>query len=297
MRTAAFLIASSLVTSLALAQAAPPSVYAPPEIPTEADGTNLGAVHMDFSVSYFTDYIYRGVEVFETPGAEDQLNLQFDGKVSFDLGKLPHPFVNVFVNVADDDPVSDFQEIRPTVGFDWTVKPIVISAGYTAYIYPDRDDYATSEAFLKIALDENVMFGGKSVPTPYVMGAYDFDLYDGVYLEAGVEYKLKFQEIGLTLNFLGNIAYVSNWDAFPVGDAGPFAGFFTSPTTTDTTVSGLQHWQVGVVGEYSLNTLFNISDRYGEWLVRGCLYYTSDLDSDINATDQVWGGAGITFRY
>jgi hypothetical protein len=297
MRTAAFLIASSVLTSLALAQLAPPSVYAPPEIPTEADGTNLGAVHMEFSVSYFTDYIYRGVEVFETPGAEDQLNLQFDGRVSFDLGKLPHPYVNVFVNVADDDPVSDFQEIRPTVGFDWTVKPIVISAGYTAYIYPDRDDQATSEAFLKLSLDENVLFGGQSVPLPYVMGAYDFDLYDGIYLEAGLEYKLEFEELGLALNFIGSVAYVSNWDAFPEGDAGPFAGFFTSPLTTEDTVSGLQHWQVGVVGDYSLNTLFNIPDRYGEWLLRGYLYYTSDFDSEINATDQIWGGAGITFRY
>ncbi|GIW75539.1 MAG: hypothetical protein KatS3mg104_0602 [Phycisphaerae bacterium] len=56
------------------------------------------------------------MELFEAPGSEDQLNLQFDGKISFDLGKLPHPFVQVFVNVAENDPVSNFQEIRPTVG-------------------------------------------------------------------------------------------------------------------------------------------------------------------------------------
>jgi hypothetical protein len=297
MRTAALLIASSVATSLAFAQPAPPSVYAPPEIPTEADGTNLGAVNLDFSVSYFTDYVYRGVEVFEAPGAEDQLNLQFDGKVSFDLGKLPHPYVSVFVNVAEEDPVSDFQEIRPTVGFDWTVKPLVVSAGYTGYIYPDRDDFSTSEAFLKLSLDKNVLFGGESVPTPYVMGAYDFDVYDGVYIEAGIEYMVKFEEIGLSLNFMGSVAYVNNWNAFPEGDLGAFPGFFTTAETTDETISGMQHWQVGVVGEYSLNTLFDIPDRYGEWLLRGELYYTSDFDSDINATDQIWGGGGITFRY
>ncbi len=286
-----------MLGSLALAQVAPPSVYAPPEIASEVDGTNLGAVHMELSFSYFTDYVYRGVEVFEVPGPEDQLNLQLDGKVAFDLGKLPHPYVGVFVNVSDDDPISDFQEIRPTVGFDWTVKPIVISAGYTTYIYPDRDERGTSEVFLKIALDENVLFGGKTVPAPYALAVYDFDLYDGIYLEAGIEYKLKFEEIGLTLNFLGNVAFVSGWESFPQDGSSTFPGFFTSPLTTDQTIDGFQHWQVGVVGEYSLNNLLNVSSRYGEWSIRGYLYYTNSLDDKINATEQLWGGAGLTFRY
>lgn len=297
MRTAVFLITAGVWSTTLLAQPSPPSVYAPPELPTEAEGTNQGAVNLDFSVSYFTDYIHRGVELFEAPGAEDQLNLQFDGKIAFDLGKLPHPFVQVFVNVAENDPVSNFQEIRPTVGFDWTIKPLVISAGYTTYLYPDRDDFETSEVFLRLGLDQTITVGGQSIPTPYVMGAYDFDLYDGVYLEAGLEYGLKFEDIGLALNFIGNVAYVSNWDAYPMGNDGPFAGIFTTPQTTDATISGLQHWQVGVIGEYSLNQLLNISPRYGEWLLRGYLFYTSDFDADINATDQIWGGAGITFRY
>jgi len=297
MRIASLAIVSMLLSSMTLAQSAPESVYAPPELPTEADGTNLGAVHMELSLTYFTDYVYRGVEVFEVPGPEDQLNLQIDSKVSFDLGKLPHPFVSVFVNVAEDDPISDFQEIRPVVGFDWTVKPVVVSAGYVGYIYPDRDDLSTSEAFLKIALDENVLFGGQTVPAPYVKGAYDFDLYDGMYLEAGIEYKLKFEDIGLTLNFMGNVAYVSGWKSQIETDTGPLPGFFTTTLTDEDTIDGLQHWQVGVVGEYSLNDLFNFSTRYGDWSLRGYLFYTTDFDEKINATDQIWGGGGITFRY
>ncbi len=297
MRIASFAIVSTLFTSLTLAQPAPESVYAPPEVPSGEDGTNLGAVHMELSLSYFTDYVYRGVEVFEVDGPEDKLNLQLDGKVSFDLGKLPHPFVSVFVNVAEDDPISDFQEIRPTVGFDWTIKPIVISAGYVGYIYPDRDDLSTSEVFLKVALDENVLFGGQTVPAPYAMAAYDFDLYDGLYLEAGIEYKLKFEEIGLTLNFMGNVAYVSGWKSQIQTDDGVLPGFFTTALTSESTIDGLQHWQVGVVGEYSLNQLFNVSSRYGDWSIRGYLFYTDSVDEEINATSQIWGGAGITFRY
>src|SRR3954449_8190795 len=91
----------------------PDSVYAPPSPPREEEGFNQGGVHLDLTVNYLTDYVYRGIERLEVPGHEDKPNLQFDGKMSFDLGKLPHPFVGTFVNVADSDPVSRFQEIRP----------------------------------------------------------------------------------------------------------------------------------------------------------------------------------------
>lgn len=292
-----FLATSVICSSLALAQQTPPSVYAPPELPTDADGTNMGAVNLEVNVRYLTDYVYRGVEVFESPKSEDQLILQLDGKLAFDLGKLPHPFIGVFVNAAQDDPVSDFQEIRPTIGFDWTIKPIVISAGYNAYIYPDRNDFDTNEVFIKLALDKNVLFGGKTVPAPYVLAAYDFDLYDGVYLEGGIEYALPFEEIGLSLNFIGSIAYVSGWESFPKGENGTFPGFFTNPFTTEPTIDGLQHWQVGVVGEYSLNHLLDISERYGQWSLSGYLFYTDTVDDNINATNQLWGGGGLTFRY
>ncbi len=294
----AIILATSVLSShLAYAQQTPPSVYAPPELPTEADGTNMGAVSLEVSMRYMTDYVYRGVEVYESPKSEDQLILQLDGKLAFDLGKLPHPYVGVFVNAAEDDPVSDFQEIRPTLGFDWTIKPIVISAGYSAYIYPDRNDFDTNEVFIKLALDKNVLFGGKTVPAPYVLAAYDFDLYDGLYIEGGIEYAMPFDEIGLKLNFIGSIAYISGWESFPEGDNGPFPGFFTNALTTDETIDGLQHWQVGVVGEYSLNHLFNVSERYGEWSLTGYLYYTDTIDDNISATSQLWGGAGLTFRY
>jgi hypothetical protein len=284
--------------STAMAQNAPETVYAPPALPSEDEGVNQGAVHVDFNVSYFTDYVYRGVEVFEVPGGEDRLNLQLGTKLSFDLGKLPHPYVGVFVNVAENDPVSNFQEIRPSVGFDWTIKPIVISGGYVAYLYPDRTDLETSEVFLQVALDERSLFRGRPVPTPYVMAAYDFDLYDGIYVEGGLKYRLPLEDIGLTLTFLGNVAYVNGYNsAVPTTGGGSMGGFFTNEQTRQETITGFQHWEVGVIGAYSLNKLFNVSNRFGEWSVAGYLYYTESIEDDIRATDQVWGGAGITFHY
>lgn len=298
MRTGLAFSISCLLASLGFAQQSPPSVYAPPEIPTEESGTNLGAVHFDLSVAYATDYVYRGVEVFEVPSSEDTLNLQLSTKLQFDLGKLPHPYVEVFVNVAENDPVSDFQEIRPTVGFDWTIKPIVISGGHISCIYPDRDHFETGEVFLKVGLDENVLFGGKPVPAPYVLAAYDYDLYDGVYLEAGAKYRVPFDEIGLNLTFTGDVGYVSGYNASISGPGGTILpGFFTTPLTSDASITGLQHWQVGLIGEYSLNKLFNVSNRYGDWSLTGYLFYTDTFDDEIGATNQVWGGAGISFSY
>jgi hypothetical protein len=286
----------------AFGQPAPESVYAPPALPREDEGVNLGGVHFDFSVSYFTDYVYRGVEVFERPGlestgSEDQLNLQFDTKVSFDLGKLPHPFFGLFVNVGEDDPVSDFQEVRPIVGFDWTIKPLVFTVGHISYLYPDRDAYETSEIFAKIELDDSILIRGATLPSPYVLAAYDYDLYTGIYVEAGIKYRIPFDDLGFQLTAIGSIAYVDGYNATVDNDGVELPGFFTSEQTADDDVHGFQHYQIGLIGEYSLNRLFNTSNRFGSWSLQGYLFYTEDLDDEVGATEQLWGGAGITFRY
>jgi hypothetical protein len=275
-----------------MAQAAPQSVYAPPEPPDPKAGVNEGGVRFDIEVRYLTDYVFRGVEFLEVPGSEDSPNLQFQGKVSFDLGKLPHPFVDVFVNVADDDPISSFQEIRPTLGFDWTLKPFTLSAGHTSYIFPDRDgdngspDLDTNEIFARLELDDSYFFRSeRPIFTPYVLAAYDYDNYEGLYLEAGLKHVLPVENTGLTLEFTGAVSYVSGHP------------FFSVDPIKDPDPSGFQHYQVGVTGRYSLNELFNVSRRYGEWSFVGYLFYTDGIDNDIAADTQLYGGAGISFRY
>ncbi|MCS7034440.1 MAG: hypothetical protein NZ561_10685, partial [Phycisphaerae bacterium] len=61
--------------------------------------------------------------------------------------------------------------------------------------------------------------------------------------------------------------------------------------------SGFQHYQVGLICEYSLNRLFNFSTRYGDWSILGYVYYTGGIDDELRASEQLWGGAGIGFRY
>lgn len=297
--------------SLAVAAVAPvaaaqdvETIYDLPDVApaaTQNEGVNAGGVHLDLRVSYLTDYVFRGIDrsdpgggfrdelgnPFESPtgspGAEDAPNLQFDGKLEFDLGDLPHPFVGLFVNVYDDDPISRFQEIRPVVGVEWTIRPITLAGGYTNYIFPEREAINTSEAWASIRLDDSLFFRtDKPVLAPYVFAAYDVDLYDGLYLEAGFRHDIDLPDIAVILSVQADIAYVLNH----VG--------FTGANGQDT---GFQHYDIGLVGHYSLNTLLNVSRRYGDYQLEGYLFYTDGIENDLLATSQIWGGVGIRFQY
>jgi hypothetical protein len=282
-----------LAVGQALAQDQPPrlslmqeheSVYAPPEPERPEEGVNEGGVHFGLEVRYVTDYVYRGVEMFDDAGDhEDSPNFQIDGLLSWDLGKLPHPFVGVFVNVYESDPVSNFQEIRPYVGLDWNLRPLILTGGQISYLYPDRDDMNTGEVYGQIKLDDSYFFKtDKPFLSPYIYGAYDYDLYLGWYFEAGVSHEFEIEDWGIVLRLEAEVAYVLNNQ------------FFTAKDDVDT---GFQHYQIGLIGEYSLNSLLNLSKRYGEWHINGYLYYTDGIDNDLEADTQIWGGAGIGFQY
>src|SRR5206468_1902133 len=81
------------------------SIYEPPGPPRVEEGVNAGGVNFDLRVSYMTDYVYRGIDQSErlgaidnlgnvntraNLGAEDAPNLQFDGFLKLNLGRLPH---------------------------------------------------------------------------------------------------------------------------------------------------------------------------------------------------------------
>jgi hypothetical protein len=271
----------------------------------QQEQVNAGGVHIDLSVRYLTDYVFRGIDRSEpgggfrdedgnpvtfpadegtSPGAEDAPNLQFDGRLTFDLGSLPHPFVGLFVNVYDDDPVSRFQEIRPVVGLEWTVRPLTVAAGHTNYIFPEREAINTAEVWVSAQLDDSVFFRtDKPVFTPYVLAAYDYDLYEGLYLEGGLKHDFELQDLGVTLTLVGRLAYVVNdpqFSAVPDAD------------------HGLQHYDIGLIGSYSLNKLLNVSsNRYGDFRLEGYLFYTDGIDNQLLADTQLWGGVGIGFHY
>ena len=283
------------------------SVYAPPEPMRESEGVNQGGVHFDFTFAYLTDYVFRGFDrsealqfvdplalpppEFDPDGNEDSPNLQFDATLQWDLGKAPHPFIGLFANVYDSDPVSEFQEIRPFFGAEWTIRPLIFTVGQNTYIFPDRRDFDTSEVFGQLQIDDSYFFRTDDpILSPYLFVAYDYDLFDGLYFEAGVEHAFELEDWGIVLTAHAHVAYVYSNPQFdplfsPVSD-------LEDPEDT-----GFQHYQIGLTGSYGLNPLLGIPQRYGDWRLEGYLYYTDGLDNNLLADTQIWGGAGIGFRY
>lgn len=272
----------------------PESIYAIPEVPRESDGVNLGGVNLDLTINYLTDYVFRGIDRSEAgDGSEDAPNLQFDGRLTFNLGRLPHPFVGLFVNVYDDDPVSRFQEVRPFVGLEWDVKPLKVAAGQTSYIFPEREEANTAEIFLRVELNDAFLWkSDRPVLTPYVFVAYDYDLYDGLYAEAGVRHDFPIEGTGIVVTAMADVAYGTDYGLFSTPAPGGFG-----PAGAVGKSSGFQHYDVGLTGAYSLNKLLNISRRYGEWRLNGYIFYTDGIDNELRSDTQVWGGVGINFRY
>jgi hypothetical protein len=293
--TAAAVLAAGLflvVASPARAQNAspadvPPSSYlqpSDPAYPTDGESGNLGGVHMDFVFRDMTDYVYRGIDFSDTGGKEDAPTFQFDTVVSFDLGRAPHPYIGVFANVFNADPVSRFQEIRPSAGAEWTVRPLTIDGGINSYIYPEREEQNTAELFIEFQLDDS--YWTKAVTpifSPYLYSAYDMDRYNGWYFELGVEHEFKLEETGLGLRVFADAAYVTTYQLYAVEEGGYDSGF--------------QHYDVGLTVSYDLNEGLRLPPRYGSWLIEGYLVYTDNISNDLLAETQLWGGAGLRFKY
>ena len=265
----------------------PESVYRPPSVDDASLGYNDGALSLDLTARYLTDYVFRGIEIVEPQTHEDSINVQVDARLQLDLGKLPDPFVRVFTNTAEGDSISNFQVIRPSIGLEWETDAFTLAVGQQSFTYPDRNDLDTSEVFAELNLNDGYLAGGDDpVFGPYVFAAYDYDSYTGTYLEAGLRRSFRVDDSNLTVRLEAHVAYVDHYaELFGIGPAGQRNG------------SGFSHYQLSATAHYDLNTLLNISRRYGQFGIEGYLNYTDGIDNDLAATTQIWGGAGITFRY
>ncbi|HZL35484.1 MAG TPA: hypothetical protein VFC78_09255 [Tepidisphaeraceae bacterium] len=249
----------------------------------QEEGVNGGGVHFDLDFDWLSRYVYRGIDQGTIRNRPENAE-QFNGIAEFDLGKLPHPFIGLFANIFSTDPVSRFEEVRPYFGLDWNLKPIKFTGGFISYIYPNRKLLDTQEVYGQITFDDSLLFHTeRPMFSPYIYGAYDLDRYKGFYLEAGVTHDFPFDDWGVTISPYAKVAYVISQPHFAL-----------DPGLRD---YGLQHYELGVVGTLSLNHVFNLGGRYGDWSVEGYLRYTDGLDDRLRADTLIWGGVGLNFRY
>jgi len=262
----------------------PENVYLPAAPPTPAQLTNQGGVNFSLETDYLSNYLFRGVDQ-STPPKRNEHALQFNGELEFDLGKLPHPFVGIFSNIFNNDPVSRFEEVRPFAGVEWTIRPITVSTGFNGYIFPNREGRDTQEVWARISVDDSRLWRTeRPVLSPYVYGAYDFNRYDGFYLEGGIKHDIVVGETGLVISILGDFAYVAHNSYFLA--PGPFGK-----------ETGFQHYDCGAIASYDLNPVLSIPHRYGDWQLKGYLIYTGPVDSGLRGDSRLWGGVGLEFRY
>jgi len=290
--------AGALVTplDLSLQGAVPESIYAPPEAMAEEQQVNAGGVNFRLDAFYSTDYVFRGIDRSETSGTEDSGNVQIDGQMRFELGRFPDLFLGVFTNINDADPISRFQEIRPYYGLELTARPIIFTVGNTFYIFPDRDAFNTAEVFAQLKLDDSYFFRTDDpVFSPYVMAAWDYDKHDGFYIEAGVRHDWALEGLPIVISPVARAAYVINHKAFREGGLTGNDPSFEAGTTGDDT--GFQHYEVGLELTYRLNELLSIPARYGQLDLKGYLFYTDQLQNDLRADTELYGGLGVGFRY
>lgn len=282
--TAETAAAQSLVPPVRLAMFdQPESVYPQITAPTPEEGYNAGAVHIEMDASYWTRYVYRGVDQ-SAKGKGTENSLQFNGYSEFDLGKIPHPFIGLFANIFNNDPVSRFEEVRSFGGFKWIIKPLTVEAAYQNYQFPNRRVQDTQEIWARLSLDDSrVWRTEKPILSPYIFGAWDFDLYQGFYIEAGLKHDFVFEDLGVTLTPSADAAYVIHDKYFRQG--------------TNTHETGIQHAQFGMTLSYNLNGLFNIPRRYGEFQLKAYGFYTEGIDNQLRGDSRVYGGAGISFKY
>jgi len=273
------------VPLLAMANGDDESIYPQLNAPQETPALNAGSVNFYIEADYLTQFVYRGVDHSRVGGRGTSANLAIQAQMTFDLGKLPHPFVGVFTNIFDSDPVSRFQEIRPYIGALLPLRPFTFEGGLNSYIYPERENFDTAEVYGKISFDDSLLLNTeRPVLTPYIYAAYDYQRNSGWYMEAGISHDFIFEDWGLVFTPKADVAYILGYQQ----------QFIFVNKRHD---SGWQHYDVGLTASYSLNTLFNFPKQYGEFDMKGYLVYTGAIQKNITADNVLWGGVGIEFKY
>jgi hypothetical protein len=99
-----------------------------------------------------------------------------------------------------------------------------------------------------------------------------------------VRHDIAIDDWGVVLSAVGAVSYVRRFELFTLDPA-------------VNTGTGVQRYEIGLLGSYSLNRAFNFSHRYGEFMLQGYLFYTDNINDELRADTQLWGGVGIGFRY
>ncbi|MEM6560789.1 MAG: hypothetical protein AAF656_04240 [Planctomycetota bacterium] len=269
------MLTPALLPLLLLTADPPRTIYgAPREMPDVVESPwSIGG---NVATGWSSDYVFRGFEILEPGGREDSGNYYLDAQLTLERDNRPVVYVELFANAAESDPLVEFQTYQPTIAATGRIDALQWTVGHTSFFYPERPQLRSNEVFVEFEYIQNTAVIDDDYWQPFVLAAYDYDRFDGLYAEAGLRLFVPMLEPAY-LNFEAAVAAVADHDQF--------GG------------SGLQHYRVGVTAGYELNELLNVSRSRGRVSIEGTLVYTDGIDDDLASTTQLHGGVGVRLQF
>ncbi len=215
------------------------------------------ALSYEMSVSHFSDYMFRGVQLY------DGVSIQPAAAIGYDLGSAGALSFSAWSHLSGEGGQSSsekFTEIDYTAAYSFQAGISTLSLGHVWYNYPDGDDHIsdTGEVFAGISLD--------TILTPTLTAFQDYKEYDAQYYELGISHTFNLDCLGEGFN------------------ATPFATFgFASNASKVYAQDGLVQTTFGV----------SFDSKLGDLVLTPSLNVTRE--SDDVASNEYW--FGVTLAY
>lgn len=219
---------------------------------------------VDASVGLFSDYMWRGFNLYDGTSIQPALNVAYDSDWGQTSGNLW-----MHLSGENDNGPEKFTELDATIAHAITFEPLTLKVGAVWYTYPDDDDNIdnTGEFFGVVSLDDSELNGVFTL-SPTVSVYHDYDEYDAQYYELGLSHAFATDALG---------------EGFEVT---PFVAFgFASNAEKYYADDGVVQATYGV----SLNA------QVGDLAVVPTIARTSEMDD--NAKSEFWFGTNFTYSF
>ncbi len=160
------------------------------------------ALTVDTSVGFYTDYMFRGFQMFNGNSVQPAVTVNYDtGFGKFSVGAWSH------LSADANSPTERFTEVDQIAKFAFNIDDLSVTVGNTWYTYPeDKTDLPeTSEAFLSLSY--------ATLLTPTVTVYHDYRAFDAQYYELGFSQAIEgLAGEGSTITPYVTFAFASNYD-------------------------------------------------------------------------------------
>lgn len=243
----------------------------------------LKAQTVGADLALFSSYVWRGVTLTGKPVAEPDLYVTFPaGAASVTLGG----WANIDLGKYDGNDISEsggtsafnFAEFDPWAEVAFPVGKATLTAGATAYIYPNKagltKDFNTVEIYGKFALDNPL--------SPKLNVYYDVDKVKGLYAEGSISHSFPASEkVSVNLTALAGVNSGQGVNTDPNSDE--TANFFDSGFTHLDLSAGIPI----TAGVVSITPAFHVVINGDDATKFTSLNKTHDV--------KFWGGATISW--